>query len=278
MPTPVLIDCDPGHDDAIALLLALASPELEVLAVTTVAGNAPLERTTLNALRVLEVAGRRDVAVAAGAERPLLRPPAAAPAIHGESGLQGPQWVQPGARPRPGHAVDLLAATVAAARQPPTLIALGPLTNLALALAVHPQLPEQLDRVVFMGGAVGLGNRTPAAEFNIWADPEAAQRVLSSGLQPTMVGLDVTLRATLDDHRRERLRAAGEAGRFVAELLDHYGSRYRERMGLPQPPVHDALAVAAVIDPTLVTTRPLAVGVETSSELCRAARWSTSTG
>ena len=186
MSTPVLLDCDPGHDDAIALLLALGSDELVLRGVTTVAGNQTLEKTTANAIRVLELAGRGEIAVAAGADRPLVREPRVAANVHGETGLDGPDLPPPRGTPSPQHAVDFLAERLDGA----TLVATGPLTNVALLLARYPT--ARPERIVLMGGAIAEGNVTPAAEFNIWADPEAAARVFSSGIDVTMVGLDVT--------------------------------------------------------------------------------------
>jgi inosine-uridine nucleoside N-ribohydrolase len=210
---PILIDCDPGHDDAIALLLALASPEVELLGVTTVHGNQTLAKTTANALRVLELAGRSDVPVAAGAERPLVREPAVAADVHGESGLDGPELPEPTTAAVDAHAVDFLAERLIAAPEPVTLIPTGPLTNVALLLARHPLAAENIERIVLMGGAIAEGNVTPAAEFNIWVDPEAAARVFASGLDVTMIGLDVTHRALLTPAHAEQLRAAGRIAR-----------------------------------------------------------------
>jgi inosine-uridine nucleoside N-ribohydrolase len=267
--TPVLIDCDPGHDDAIALLLALASPELELLGVTTVAGNATLEKTTANAIRVLELAGRDDVFVAAGADRPLVREPFVAAYVHGESGLEGPALPPPRAEPARQHAVDFLADRVLAAAAPVTLIPTGPLTNVALFLARHPEAAARLERVVLMGGAIAEGNVTPAAEFNVWADPEAAQRVFASGLDVTMIGLDVTHKALVTPEHAELLRAAGRTGTIVAELLDFYLQFHRDTYGFPGCPIHDAVAVAHVARPGLVDTLERHVAVECASELCR---------
>ena len=181
MPTPVIIDCDPGHDDAMALLLAVASPELEVVAVTTVAGNQTLDKVTANAIRVLDVAEAHDIPVAAGADRALIHPARVASEVHGETGLDGPDLPPPSRAPEPLHAVELLARKLR--ERPLTLIPIGPLTNIALLLATHPELAQRIERIVVMGGAIGLGNVTPSAEFNIWADPEAAARVFGSGLE-----------------------------------------------------------------------------------------------
>ena len=269
MTVPVLIDCDPGHDDAIALLLALASPELDLLGVTTVAGNQTLEKTTANALRVLEFVGRRDVPVAAGAERPLLRDPFVATYVHGESGLEGPDLPPAQGEPMEQHAVDFLAERIASSPQPVTLIPVGPLTNVALLLARHPDAAARLERVVLMGGAIAEGNVTPAAEFNVWADPEAARRVFESGLDVTMVGLDVTHKALVRREHGERLRASGRVGTMVAELLDFYGVFHRETYGFDGSPIHDAVAVAHVAAPGLVETAERHVAIETQSDLCR---------
>jgi len=259
----VLLDCDPGHDDAIALLLALASPEVELLGVTTVAGNQTLDQTTANAIRVLELAGRAEVPVAAGAERPLVRERSVAANVHGETGLDGPDLPPPQGAPVEAHAVDFLAERVAGT----TLVATGPLTNVALLLARHPD--EKPERLVLMGGSIAEGNVTPAAEFNIWADPEAATRVFASGLDVTMVGLDVTHRALVTTAHKEQLRAAGRVGRFVAELLDFYGVFHRKVYGFDGSPVHDAVAVAQVIRPDLLELERLNVRVDCESELCR---------
>ncbi|HET7555629.1 MAG TPA: nucleoside hydrolase [Gaiellaceae bacterium] len=264
MTVPILLDCDPGHDDAIALLLALGSDQVELRGVTTVAGNQTLEKTTANAIRVLELVGRGDVPVAAGAERPLVREPRVAANVHGETGLDGPDLPPPQGSPEGEHAVDFLAARVAGT----TLVATGPLTNVALLLARHPH--ARPERIVLMGGAIAEGNVTPAAEFNVWADPEAAARVFASGIDVTMVGLDVTHRALFTGERAERLRATGHVGQVVAELLDFYGVFHREVYGFDGSPIHDAVAVAHVIDPTLLETRHLNVQVDCCPvELCR---------
>jgi inosine-uridine nucleoside N-ribohydrolase len=267
--TPVLIDCDPGHDDAIALLLALASPELQLLGVATVSGNTTLANATANALRVLELAGRPDVPVAAGADRPLVREPFVAAYVHGESGLEGPELPPPRGSHVGQQAADFLAGMLEASAEPVTLIPLGPLTNIALLLALHPQAAERIERIVLMGGAIAEGNVTPAAEFNVWADPEAARRVFESGLDVTMIGLDVTHKALVGPAHYGRLRASGRVGSFVAELLEYFNVFHRETYGFDGSPIHDAVAVAHVLRPDLVETKHRHVAVETHSELCR---------
>jgi inosine-uridine nucleoside N-ribohydrolase len=262
-PEPILLDCDPGHDDAIALLLALASPELELRGVTTVAGNQTLEKTTANAIRVLDFAGRNDVPVARGADRPLLRAPFVAAYVHGDTGLDGPDLPPPQREPIAQHAVDFLNEHVEGA----TLVPIGPLTNVALLLAQHPRAKPK--RIVLMGGAIGLGNVTPAAEFNIWADPEAAARVFASGIELTMIGLDVTHQALLMNEDAEHLRASGRTGKMVAELYDFFHRFHADIYGFGGSPIHDAVALAYVFRPDLVETKHCQVAVECDSELTR---------
>jgi pyrimidine-specific ribonucleoside hydrolase len=252
---PLVIDCDPGVDDAMAILLALASPELELVAVTTVAGNLPLETTTRNALRVLALAGREDVPVAAGAARPLVIPRwRDAAVVHGADGLGGAPAPESRAAVVPMHAIDLIAEVLERSEQPVLLAPIGPLTNVALLAALRPELLPRLGRVAVMGGADGLGNITPAAEFNIWFDPEGAARAFDSGLDITLVGLNVTRAAMLMDPDVERIRDAGPIGAVAAAMLDFYLDWQFRHHGLRAVPVHDALAVATLIRPELVTT------------------------
>jgi inosine-uridine nucleoside N-ribohydrolase len=270
MTTPVIIDCDPGHDDAIAILLALASPELEVLGITTVAGNTTLPKTTVNALRVLVLAGRTEIPVAAGCDRPLSRQLVIAESVHGKTGLDGPRLAEPSIEPVDTHAVDFLAQTILASPDPVTLVPIGPLTNIALLLDRYPETTGQIGSIVSMGGAMSLGNVTPAAEFNIYVDPEAAHRVYHSGLPITMVGLDVTHQAVLTSEHADRLRGSGRCGKFVAELLDFFIGNYPRHRARPDgAPIHDALAVGHLIASDLMSTEPLHVDIDTVSELCR---------
>jgi len=265
MTIPIVIDCDPGHDDAIAILLALASPEVEVRALTTVAGNQTLDKTTRNALAVLEIAGRTEVPVVAGADAPLTRRLRTAPAVHGDSGLDGPVLPEVTAGPIDAHAADFLAEVI---EPGVVLVPTGPLTNVALLLERHPDVSERLEAIVWMGGAIGEGNVTPAAEFNAFVDPEAAAVVFASGIPVTMVGLDVTHRALFTRAHADRLRDTGRVGRFVAELSDFFQLFHERSYGFAGSPIHDAMAVAHVIDPTLVTTRHVNVEVETRSRFC----------
>ncbi len=268
-PTPVILDVDPGHDDALALMLACGAPELEVRAVTTVAGNVPLGKTTRNALRVLALIGRGDVPVGVGAEAPLARPLHTAENIHGESGLDGPELAEPTFAPDGRGAVRLMADLVEASAEPITLVPTGPLTNVATFLEEHPRLKNNISRIVLMGGSMGLGNTTPAAEFNVYVDPEAARIVFESGLPITMVGLDVTHEAGAGPEAIERLRALGPVGEVAAELVTFFAGTYRKVYGSDAPPIHDAVAVAAVVEPGILKTRPMRVEIECESQLTR---------
>jgi len=255
--TPIVIDCDPGHDDAIAILLALASPEVELRGVVTVAGNQTVDKTTRNALKVLELAGRSDIPVVRGAAEPLKRPLRTAAHVHGESGLDGPDLPEPTAEPSGDDPAAWLEAGV-------VLVATGPLTNVAglLDRGVH------IDEIVWMGGAMAEGNVTPAAEFNAFVDPEAAAIVFESSVPITMVGLDVTHKALFTRAHADRLRGTGASGRVVAELSDFFQLFHERRYGFDGSPIHDAMAVAHVIDPTLMTTVHCNVEIETSSRFC----------
>jgi len=262
---PIVVDCDPGHDDAIAILLALASPEVELRGVTTVAGNQTLEKTTRNALKVLELAGRGDIPVAAGADRPLRRELRTAAHVHGETGLDGPDLPEPATAPVSAHAADFLAVLL---EPGVVLVPTGPLTNVALLFQRHPEVKERLQRIVWMGGAMGEGNVTPAAEFNAFVDPEAAAVVFASGVEVTMIGLDITHKALFTRAHADRLRDTGKAGRAVAELSDFFQRFHENRYGFDGSPIHDALAVAEVIDPALVTALECNVEIETASQFC----------
>jgi inosine-uridine nucleoside N-ribohydrolase len=266
---PIIIDCDPGHDDAAALLLALASDEVDLLGVTTVAGNQTLQKTTANAIRVLDCAGRADVPVASGADRPLVRELHVAADIHGETGLEGAELPAPSRPPEQTHAIDWLAATLQSAATPVTLVPTGPLTNIALLFARYPGIEARIERIVLMGGSIGEGNVTPAAEFNIWADPEAAHRVFCAEVDLTMVGLDVTHKALLTPDHLEVLEVAGEPGKLVADLYRFFLSIHGDRYGWVGAPVHDAVAVAHVIDGSLLQTTRCGVTIDTGGELSR---------
>ena len=262
MTTPIVIDCDPGHDDAMAILLALASPEVEVRGISTVGGNQTLAKITKNALKVLELVDRTDIPVVAGAEGPLTRALRTAANVHGESGLDGPDLPEPTTRPLDGDVVEVLAEWL---EPGVVLVPTGPLTNVARLLQTHPRAAE---RIVWMGGAIAEGNVTPAAEFNAFVDPEAAAAVFASGVPLTMIGLDVTHRALFTRAHAERVRGAGTAGRVVAELSDFFQLFHERRYRFDGSPIHDAMAVGHVVDPALVTTVRCNVEVETASEHC----------
>jgi pyrimidine-specific ribonucleoside hydrolase len=266
----IVLDCDPGHDDALAITLALARPELELLGITTAGGNSPLTNTTHNALRVLALLGRSDVPVAAGAERPLLRESWTPVEFHGESGLDGADLPEPEAAPRPEGAMALTEALVAAAGRPVTLVATGPLTNVALLLRARPRIRERIARICLMGGSLGEGNTTASAEFNIWQDPEAASIVFNCGIPISMMGLDVTHRALFLEPDVARLEAIGtRVARVWVDLLRFFAVYHRRRYGWDGSPIHDAVAVAHLAVPGLVTTRLLRVDVETQGKLTR---------
>ena len=265
MPRKIILDCDPGHDDAIALLLALASPELDLLGVTTVAGNQTLDKTTANAIRVLDFVGRDEVPVAAGADRPLVREQYVAEYVHGATGMDGPDLPPPQRAPLEQHAVDFLADKIREHGGEVTLVPTGPLTNVALLLALHPD--ARPERIVLMGGAIAEGNVTPAAEFNIWADPEAAARVFDSGIDVTMVGLDVTHKALFTPAHVERL--TGRVGEMVGTLLEFYGAFHKQVYNFDGSPIHDAVAVARVIRADLLEVEHLNTEIDVESELCR---------
>jgi pyrimidine-specific ribonucleoside hydrolase len=214
---------------------------------------------------VLELAGRTDIPVAAGADVPLKRTLRVAANVHGESGLDGPDLPEPTAKPVAGHAADVLAEWL---EPGVVLVPTGPLTNVALLFERHPDVKERLDRIVWMGGAIAEGNVTPAAEFNAFVDPEAAALVFSSGIPVTMIGLDITHQALFTRAHADRLRGTGRAGKAVAELSDFFQRFHESRYGFDGSPIHDALAVAEVIDPTLVTRLECNVAIETASEYC----------
>jgi len=267
---PVIIDCDPGHDDMVAILLALASPELEVRGITTVAGNATIEHTTENALRTLALAGRPDVPVAVGASHPIRGPLHTAAHVHGATGLDGPELPRAQSEPVAQDAVRFIADQLERSAVPVTLIPTGPQTNVALLLRERPDLAARIAHIGFMGGSAGEGNVTPAAEFNVWVDPEAADIVLRSGIPVSMMGLDVTHRAILWDAERQAMAdAGGRASKLVAGLLGFYQGFHRRVYGWAGGPIHDAVAVAHLAHPGLVSTVRANVVVELAGEYTR---------
>ncbi|MFM4968239.1 pyrimidine-specific ribonucleoside hydrolase RihA [Aeromonas veronii] len=268
MAQPVILDCDPGHDDAIALILALASPELKVQAVTTSAGNQTPDKTLNNALRILTLLGRDDIPVAAGAPKPLARELIIADNVHGESGLDGPKLPDPAFAPQAMTGIELMARCLRESPEPVTLVPTGPLTNIALLLAAHPELKPRIARIVLMGGAAGAGNWTPAAEFNIYVDPEAADMVFKSGIPITMCGLDVTHEAQVMDEDIERVRAiTNPVAQCVAGLLDFFMIYHRDpKWGFAGAPLHDPCTIAWLLAPELFHGVECRVDIETSGE------------
>lgn len=266
-PRPIIIDTDPGQDDAVAILLALASPELEVLGITAVAGNVPLALTEVNARKICELAGRREVKVFAGAVRPMVRPLVTAEYVHGKTGLDGPTLPAPTMPLQPQHGVDFLVETLLARRV--TICALGPLTNVAMALNRAPEIADNIDEIVLMGGGLFEGgNTTPAAEFNIFVDPHAADVVFRSGVKITVFPLDLTHAALTTRARVAAFRGLGtEVGDAVGDLLDFFERFDVEKYGSDGGPLHDPNVIAYLLAPELYRGRHINVSVETRSEL-----------
>jgi purine nucleosidase len=270
MPRPILIDTDPGQDDAVAILLAFASPELEVVGLTSVAGNVPLALTTRNARMICELAGRRDVTICAGADRPLVRQLVTAEYVHGKTGIDGPDLPEPTMPLDPRHAVDFIVETLMV-RDPGTitLCPLGPLTNIALAMSKEPRIVPRIRDIVLMGGGFFEGgNVTPAAEFNIYVDPQAAAQVFASGADITVLPLDCTHKALTTRARVEAIRAIGTPiARATAEWLDFFERFDQEKYGTDGGPLHDPCVIAYLVAPELFSGRSVNVEIETQSEL-----------
>lgn len=267
---PVILDGDPGHDDAIAWMLAKASPLLDIRAVTSVCGNQTIEKTTYNAQRVCALLGI-DAPVAMGKPAPLLAEPMNAPSVHGQSGLDGPVLPEPNAPLSSLRSVELMAKVLQESETPVALVPTGPLTNIAALLLAHPELKEKIKVISLMGGGITHGNWTPAAEFNILVDPEAAKIVFESGVPIVMSGLDVTERALIFPKDFERIRKVGNpVARVVADWLEFFYGFHRE-IGYAGAPLHDPVAVVSLIRPDLLTSKPLCVEIETQGEYCRGA-------
>ncbi|MCT8344191.1 MULTISPECIES: uridine-preferring nucleoside hydrolase UriH [Photorhabdus] len=265
----IILDCDPGHDDAIAMLLAHGNPNIELLAVTTVVGNQTLDKVTHNALAIAHIAGITGVPFAAGCHRPLVRELETASDIHGESGLGGVKLPKHSRTLDPRHATDLIIDTIMS--HPPktvTLVPVGSLTNIALAVRKAPKIVERVKEVVLMGGGYHTANRSAVAEFNIKTDPEAAHIVFNEKWPLTMVGLDLTHQARATPEITKAIsRINTKASQFVVELLEYYGESYQKRHGFNCPPIHDPCAVAYIIDPTVMTTQKVPVNIELNGTL-----------
>ncbi len=263
----LLIDCDPGVDDAIALLLAFGSPELVLRGIVTVGGNVPLVHTQTNARKICELAQVKDIPVYAGCDRPLLRSLVTAEYVHGATGLGKVALPEPTIALQTQHGVDFIIETLLVAEAPMTIATLGPLTNLAVALAKSPEIGSKISQVVMMGGATTHGNVTPSAEFNIYCDPHAAQMVINSGVPIVMMGLDITHQAIATPERLAKIRQIGEPiGTFVATLLEDYSHHDIQQYGFAGAPLHDPCVIAYLIDPSIFTLRPCFVEVELQSE------------
>lgn len=271
MPIPLILDCDPGHDDALAMILAAHNPALKLLGITTVSGNGGISKVTLNARRVATLA-KIDVPIAEGSGKSILGAFEEASDIHGESALDGAELPQPAMELSNMHAVDLIAKLVRENSDPVTLVATGPLTNIALFLKMYPDLKGKVSEIVFMGGSASRGNRTPYAEFNIWMDPEAADVVLRSGLPVTMCGLDVTHQALVTPAIFARLEAmATPVSKTIIGLLKFFAKTYDEVFEMPDPPLHDPVAIALLIDRSVVKSRFANVQIELNGSLTRGA-------
>lgn len=271
MATKIILDCDPGHDDAVALLLAAGNPEIELLGVTTIGGNQTLTKVTRNAQVIMTIAGLDQVPLYAGCQRPLVRPVETAPDIHGESGMEvhGFKLPEPTVAVQDQHAVDYIIETVMA-HEPGTitLVPTGPLTNIAMAARKEPAIVERVREVVLMGGGYHIGNWSPVAEFNIKVDPEAAHIVFNESWPLTMVGLDLTHQALATTEVEEQIKAVGtDVATFVVGLFGYFREAYQNAQGFEHPPVHDPCTVAYLIDPSIVSTQKVPLDVELNGAL-----------
>ena len=267
---PVILDGDPGHDDAIGWMLAKASPMLDIRAVTSVCGNQTIEKTTYNAMRICTLLGI-DCPVAKGRPSPLLAKPMIAPSVHGQSGLDGPKLPEPAMELSEMSSVELMAKVLRESEVPVTIVSTGPQTNVAALLLAHPELKNKIGQISLMGGGIEHGNWTPAAEFNILVDPEAAKIVFESGIPVIMSGLDVTEKALIYPADFERIRAVGNpVAVVVADWLEFFYEFHRE-LGYPGAPLHDPVAVVSLVRPDLLISRELCVEIETRGEYCRGA-------
>ena len=268
---PIILDCDPGHDDMLAIMLAAANPAVELLGIATVSGNGSLDKVTYNAQRVCALAGIQ-VPIGRGANDPLAGKASAAPTIHGASALDGADLPEPTYELSPLPAIELIAELVSNCDRPVTLIPTGPLTNIAMFLQAYPELQSKIERISFMGGSTERGNWTPYAEFNIWADPEAADIVIRSGLEVTMSGLNITHQALATDAVLQRILDLGTPlSKTVVDLLNFFKQTYQDVFNMPDPPLHDPVAVALIIDPEVARMRFAPVAVELEGALTRGA-------
>ena len=269
--TPIILDCDPGHDDAMAIILAAYNPAIRLLGISTVSGNGAIDKVTQNALRVCALA-KINVPIAQGSGVSLLGASEAATDIHGESALDGADLPPPAFELQKMTGIELMGKLVRESSEKVTLVATGPLTNIALFLKLYPELVANVAQIVFMGGSASRGNRTPYAEFNIWMDPEATDVVLKSGLPITMCGLDVTHQALVTQEIFAELEAMGtELSKKIIGLMKFFAKTYDEVFEMPDPPLHDPVAIAVLIDPTVVQSKFVNVECELKGEFTRGA-------
>ncbi|WP_018395325.1 nucleoside hydrolase [Bacillus sp. 37MA] len=262
----IIMDCDPGHDDAIAIILAAVQPQLEILGITTVSGNAEIEKTTNNALKICDLVSLTEVVVSKGASEPLVRLRETAPGIHGDSGLDGPELPEPSRSWSEEHGFDTIIRLIKESNEPVTILPTGPLTNIALALSKAPEIKDNIEEIVLMGGGT-FGNWTPTAEFNIWADPEAAKKVFDSGIPIVVMGLDITHQALATKEVIEQVNTIdNNVAKIVGELLVFFASTYKEMFDFDGAPVHDVLTVAYCVAPELFKTKDVNITVETKGE------------
>jgi len=268
--TKIILDCDPGHDDMMAIMLASVSKNIEILGITTVAGNQTGEKTFENARRILTLIGREDLPLARGADKPIIRDLITAPQIHGTSGLDGAELPGPDAPYLDCHAVDFIIDTVRASKDKVTLVPTGPLTNIGLAFIKAPDIKKNIKEVVLMGGAVYDSNMTPGSEFNIFVDPEAAREVFLSGLPITMVGLDVTNKSLMSFEQTEEMSSwGGKISSIVGPLMKFFAQANYDYFGIKGAPIHDALTVATLVNSDVVECENYFVDIETMGELTR---------
>lgn len=266
----IILDCDPGHDDMIAIMLAFVREEIEIVGITTVAGNQTGEKTFENALKVLTLINANDIKVARGFDKPILRELVTAPQIHGVSGLDGANLPKSNISPLEIDAVDFIIQTLLSSNEKIYLVPTGPLTNIAISLLKEPKIKEKIEKIVLMGGAIYDSNITPCAEFNIYVDPEAAKIVFHSGVPIVMIGLDVTNKARLSFEDIEKIeRMNGKISKVVAPLLKFFANANKEFFGFDGAPIHDALTIAYLVDETILKLKNYFVDVETFGELTR---------
>lgn len=262
----IILDCDPGHDDAVAIMLAAINPKIELLGITVVAGNQKLEKTVNNALKVCNHLNL-DVPVYSGMSRPMIREQLIADDIHGETGLDGPKFEELKIKAEDKHAVNFIIDTLMNSDEKITLVPTGPLTNIGMAIRFEPRIIEKINRIVLMGGSYQLGNMTPAAEFNILADPDAAHIVFSSGVKVVMMGLDLTRQALATKEVVEKIKSLNnKASKLFVDLMEFFAASQKNVFGWSAPPVHDPTTIAYIIDPECIEVKPMFCEIELWSE------------